>query len=243
MSHLQAKPTRAKLWAILPAAGAGRRFSESELKQYQHIHGKTVLEHTVARLNQLPLAGYVLALAAGDDLAPSLMLSHPERVHFCVGGQERVDSVLNALKYLTDIADVNDWVLVHDAARPCVHIDSLNSLIDSALQQDQAAILATPVRDTLKRVNANQLIAQTQDRSALWQAQTPQIAKLSQLISAIEQALQARVVLTDEASALEYVGQTVHVVPGRADNIKITYPEDLALASLILQTQQAAFSD
>lgn len=235
-SHLLFSP---KLWAVFPAAGSGRRFSKTELKQYQIINGLTVLEHTVARLNQLNLMGYVLAIGEQDTVARTLPLSHGDKAHFCLGGSERVYSVLNALNYLSGIAHEDDWVLVHDAARPCVSLDCLQKLVESAIQNDQSAILAIPVRDTLKRViNASQ-IAETVDRAQLWQAQTPQMAKLGQLKSAIEKSLSDGFLVTDEASALEYANLPVQVVMGRADNIKITYPDDLQLAQLILATQSA----
>lgn len=226
-----------KLWAIIPAAGSGSRFSKSELKQYQMIGQKTVLEHTVSRLNHLPLQGYVLAIGSDDDVAQSLSFTNMEKAHFCEGGAERVNSVLNALNYLSTIANADDWVFVHDAARPCVTQDCLWQLVDTAIQFNTGAILAIPVRDTLKRVVSAQNIQETIDRSQLWQAQTPQIAKLGVLKSAIEHALAANAVITDEASALEFVGQPVQVVQGRSDNIKITYPDDLELARLILAAQ------
>ncbi len=236
MSQLT-RQTLPKLWAIIPAAGSGSRFSKTELKQYQMIQERTVLEHTVARLNQLPLTGYVLAIGAQDDVAKTLPFTNPDKAHFCAGGAERVNSVLNALEYLSDLASEEDWVLVHDAARPCVSQSSLHDLVHQATATDQAAILAIPVRDTLKRVLHGHDIATTVDRSTLWQAQTPQMAKLGQLKRAIQQALTDGATITDEASALEHVGEAVQVVPGRSDNLKITYPDDLELAKLILAVQ------
>ena len=227
-----------KLWVILPAAGFGSRFSKTELKQYQMIQEQTVLEHTVSRLNQLPLAGYVLAIGAQEDVAKTLPLSHLDKAHFCLGGAERVNSVLNALEYLSEIASEEDWVLVHDAARPCVSQSSLIDLVNTAIQTDQAAILGIPVRDTLKRVVKSHDIETTVDRSTLWQAQTPQMAKLGTLKRAIQQALADGVTITDEASALEHIDEPVQVVQGRSDNIKITYPDDLELAKLILAVQR-----
>ncbi|QIO06063.1 2-C-methyl-D-erythritol 4-phosphate cytidylyltransferase [Acinetobacter shaoyimingii] len=225
-----------KLWAIIPAAGSGSRFSKTQLKQYQMIQDKTVLEHTVARLNQLPLSGYVLAISAQDDIAENLALSHKDKAQFCLGGNERVDSVLNGLIHLSSFADEDDLVFIHDAARPCVSVECLNNLINTALEQNCSAILAIPVRDTLKRVD-HQDIQTTVDRDCLWQAQTPQISTIGTLRRAIEKALADGITITDEASALEYYGETVKVVTGRSDNIKITYPEDLDLARLILQAQ------
>lgn len=227
-----------KLWAIIPAAGSGSRFSKTALKQYQMIDTKTVLEHTVERLNYLPLAGYVLAIGEQDDVAQTLNFSEKQKALFCLGGKERVDSVLSGLNYLMDIADDHDLVLVHDAARPCVSEYCLKQLIQSAVQDECSAILATPVRDTLKLVSSSDFqIDKTVSRDRLWQAQTPQISTLAKLKYAIEKALKDDIVITDEASALEYVGEKVNVVAGRSDNIKITYADDLDLAKLILKSQ------
>ncbi|MGE8560958.1 MAG: 2-C-methyl-D-erythritol 4-phosphate cytidylyltransferase, partial [Acinetobacter sp.] len=132
----------------------------------------------------------------------------------------------------------DDLVFVHDAARPCVTQDCLNHLVNLAIQKNCSAILAIPVRDTLKRVEQENNIDKTVSREYLWQAQTPQISKLGILKYAIEKALQDGVTITDEASALEYVGETVKVVQGRSDNIKITYADDLELAKLILSSQK-----
>ena len=229
---------RHKIWAVIPAAGSGSRFSKTELKQYQMIQGQTVLEHTVSRLNDLLLSGYVLAISENDSVAKTLNLAQPDKAHFCVGGAERVHSVLNALTYLSQFASADDLVFVHDAARPCVTQDCLNHLENTAIQENCSAILAIPVRDTLKMVEHENNIEKTVSRDYLWQAQTPQISKLGILKHAIEKALQDGITITDEASALEYVGETVKVVQGRSDNIKITYSDDLELAKLILTVQK-----
>ena len=228
-----------KIWAVIPAAGSGSRFSKTDLKQYQQIQDRTVLEHTVARLNQLPLEGYVLAIGAQDDVAKTLTFANLEKAHFCAGGAERVNSVLNALSYLEVFAAQEDWVFVHDAARPCVTQECLQRLVNTAIQDNCSAILAIPVRDTLKYVAQDNAIVKTVSRDHLWQAQTPQISRLGILKHAIEKALQDGMTITDEASALEYVGEQVKVVQGRSDNIKITYADDLELARLILVSQQA----
>lgn len=230
-------PTR--LWAVVPAAGSGSRFSKTELKQYQYIQNHTVLEHTVNRLNSLDLAGCVLAMGENDNFARTLYFDHKEKLHFCLGGVERVNSVFNALIYLSDIADEDDWVLVHDAARPCVTQENLQLLVNTAIAHNQSAILAIPVRDTLKLVHTENQIEKTVSRELLWQAQTPQMAKLKILKNALETALANDIVITDEASALEYINQPVQVVQGRSDNIKITYADDLELARLILQSQNS----
>ena len=230
-------PTR--LWAVVPAAGSGSRFSKTELKQYQYIQNHTVLEHTVNRLNSLDLAGCVLAIGENDNFARTLYFDHKEKLHFCLGGVERVNSVFNALIYLSDIADEDDWVFVHDAARPCVTQENLQLLVNTAIAHNQSAILAIPVRDTLKLVHTENQIEKTVSRELLWQAQTPQMAKLKILKNALETALANHIVITDEASALEYINQPVQVVQGRSDNIKITYADDLELARLILQSQNS----
>lgn len=227
-----------KLWVIIPAAGSGSRFSKQALKQYQLIQSKTVLEHTVDRMSQLNLSGYVLVIGEHDTYAKTLHFSHADKAHFCLGGQERVHSVLNGLNYLSQIASEDDWVLVHDAARPCVDLASLQHLVDTATSQNVSAILATPVRDTLKKsLEFESTIEKTVSRENIWQAQTPQMSKIGVLKRAIEKALATDMMITDEASALEFVGEKVTMVQGRADNIKITYPDDLMLAQLILKAQ------
>lgn len=181
MRHLHRQTSQTKLWAVIPAAGSGSRFSKTELKQYQYIQDATVLEHTVKRLSQLPLSGYVLAIGAQDNFASTLAFQDKYKAHFCNGGAERVHSVLNALNYLLQIADENDWVLVHDAARPCVTFECLSALVKTAVETNQSAILAIPVRDTLKQVTKQHQIDKTVSRELLWQAQTPQIAKIGTL--------------------------------------------------------------
>lgn len=228
--------TSTKIWAVVPAAGSGTRFSKTELKQYQIIGNKTVLEHSLARLFELPLAGCVLAVNPNDSFIHTLPCIEDAKVHLCEGGKERVDSVLNGLEYLSQIASPDDYVLVHDAARPCVTVESLKALINAVEHGKISAILATPVRDTLKFANHHQIV-KTVDRTALWQAQTPQIAQISVLKKAIVHAIKQGQIITDEASALEYIGESVTIVQGRSDNIKITYSDDLALAKLILVSQ------
>lgn len=227
-----------KLWAVIPSAGSGKRFSSTELKQYQMIAGQTVLEHSLNALASLNIEGYVLAIAQNDSIIHQLKL--PKQTYFCQGGAERVNSVLNGLYHLKQHcqASDDDWVLVHDAARPCVYYDDLCRLYEYCRTTQQSAILAMPVRDTLKKANHHQVITNTVQREQLWQAQTPQMAKLGRLIHAIEYALNQGLIITDEASALEYIGEPVHLVQGRLDNLKITYADDLKLAELILFARQ-----
>lgn len=228
----------AKLWAVIPAAGSGKRFSQQQLKQYVHIGSQTVLQHSIQALLHLPLAGYVFAIAEHDDYFKTLTFPQQDLAHHCIGGAERVDSVYHALCYLQQQlnASDDDWVLVHDAARPCVKAESLQALYQQVQHTGQSAILAVPVRDTLKKSSTSQQIEHTVSREQLWQAQTPQMAKLGILKRAIEQAQADGVCITDEASALEHIGEVVHLVQGRADNIKITYADDVRFATFVLQS-------
>ena len=222
-----------KLLGVIPAAGSGQRFSKTELKQYLNIAGQTVLEHSVNALYQLPLENCVIAISANDTYASQIQYAHP--VQFCIGGKERMDSVFAALQHLHGFADKNDYVLVHDAARPCLHQSQIEAIASFCETGQDAAIIAVPVRDTLKKSKENQEIETTIDRSALWQAQTPQIIKYGVLYQALQHAIQNHFLVTDEASALEHLDIPVKLLEGRSDNIKITYPDDLDFATLILQ--------
>lgn len=223
-----------KLWGIIPAAGSGTRFSATQFKQYQLIGTQSVLQHTVNALYQLPLSGCVIAISAQDQYADQLNFQYP--VEFCIGGKERMDSVLAGLIHLKQFATNEDYVLVHDAARPCLHPQQITQILNFCQSGDDAAIIAVPVRDTLKKSNHDQFIHETVDRNYLWQAQTPQIVKFSILYNALQYVTSHQLLMTDEASALEYMQIPVKLLQGRADNIKITYPEDLHLADLILKS-------
>lgn len=225
--------TLPKRWAVIPAAGTGSRFSTQALKQYQYIGNQTVLQLSVACLATLNVAGCVIVLSADDTLGISLDYALP--VQFCIGGATRADSVLAGIKAL-DQAASHDYIIVHDAARPCLHADQIQTIKQFFDQRDAtAAIVAVPVRDTLKYSFDQGFISHTVEREPLWQAQTPQIALYGLLRHALQQALEDQVVITDEASALEHQGIPIKLIRGRSDNIKITYPEDLKLAELILK--------
>ncbi|KAB1509523.1 2-C-methyl-D-erythritol 4-phosphate cytidylyltransferase [Photobacterium damselae] len=224
------------LTAIVPAAGVGSRMAADRPKQYLEIAGKTILEHTVDRLFSHPSIGrIVIAISAGDPYFPTLPLASDPRITVVDGGAERADSVFSALA----VVDDNDWVLVHDAARPCVRTSDLSQLIDAALLSESGAILAAPVRDTMKRGAASDsehgTICSTVDRNNLWHALTPQMFKAAQLKAALTYALEQGATITDEASALEFCGYAPLLVKGRADNLKVTQPEDLALAGFYLE--------
>ncbi|MGR2766383.1 2-C-methyl-D-erythritol 4-phosphate cytidylyltransferase [Photobacterium ganghwense] len=220
------------LIAVVPAAGVGSRMAADRPKQYLQIAGKTILEHTVDRLLQHPqITRVVIAISKDDPYFPTLPLATDPRIERVNGGAERADSVFAGL---ASVADPAAWVLVHDAARPCLHPEDLQRLIDKAQASPYGAILAAPVRDTMKRGNGDGAISSTVDRADLWHALTPQMFRAGVLKQALEQALAAGAVVTDEASALEYCGQMPILVKGRADNLKVTQPEDLALAEFYL---------
>ncbi|MEF1254725.1 MULTISPECIES: 2-C-methyl-D-erythritol 4-phosphate cytidylyltransferase [unclassified Vibrio] len=220
--------------AVVPAAGVGSRMQADRPKQYLKISGKTILEHTVEKLLTHTLVDKVIVAISDDDpYFPQLSLANNPEVIRVSGGKERADSVLSALDYI-ESNQLAQWAMVHDAARPCVDLNDIDNLIKVAVTNQLGGILATPVRDTMKRANAQQNIDHTVDREALWHALTPQLFKTQPLRYALSQALDQGVPITDEASAIEWLGEKPALVHGRADNIKITQPEDLALAEFYL---------
>jgi 2-C-methyl-D-erythritol 4-phosphate cytidylyltransferase len=230
-----------KCWAIVPAAGIGTRMGAEIPKQYLQLNGKTILEHTLERLLELPLlAGIVVTINPFDELWDSLAIASHPKVIRVDGGQERSDSVLNGLHHLQSKLDKLDWVLVHDAARPCVELDNIEGLVNELEDHLVGGILGVPVSDTIKRINREYGIETTVDRQVLWQAQTPQMFRYGILLEALERAAKHGAAITDEASAVEQMGYYPLMVEGRRDNIKITRPEDLPMAELILNTQANA---
>jgi 2-C-methyl-D-erythritol 4-phosphate cytidylyltransferase len=226
---------RTKYWAVVPAAGVGKRMGGDQPKQYVPIAGKTVLEHSLNRMLDCPeINGAIVAISVGDDYWKNLNYQHEKSVLVATGGKERSDSVLNALHELSQTADDNDWVLVHDAARPCVRQEDIQKLIQSCKDHPVGGILAVPVKDTIKKSNESSEIIGTVDRSMLWHAQTPQMFRLGLLREALTKALDAGVEVTDEASAIEWAGKNPLLVEGHSDNIKITRKEDTALTSLFV---------
>ena len=214
-----------RLYVVVPAAGTGQRMDSAVPKQYLELNsGQTVLGMTVSKLQLLRPERLVVALHAADTWFDDLHLSGVDRV---VGGENRAASVLSALTAI-DARD-DDLILVHDAVRPCVRVADINRLIDLARDHAEGVLLATPVIDTLKRVTDQQVTA-TVDRSQLWQAQTPQIFRFELL----KRALLAAPAATDEASAVEALGILPRICRGRADNLKITTNEDLAMARFLV---------
>ena len=223
-----------RYYAIVPAAGSGSRFGAEKPKQYLDLLGRPLIFHTLAALTAHPAIDRVWVVLAPDDpfwpdydwsaLGPKL-----ETVR--CGGATRADSVTNALRAAAMSAADDDWVLVHDAARPCISQSMLDGLFDELADDPVGGILAVPVADTLKRADAEQRVAATESRDGLWQAQTPQMFRYGSLVEALEKCR----AVTDEAGAIEALGLQPKLVRGDSTNLKVTFPADLALAAMILR--------
>ncbi|MGF1548873.1 MAG: 2-C-methyl-D-erythritol 4-phosphate cytidylyltransferase [Thiotrichales bacterium] len=228
-------------WAVVPAAGIGRRFGTEIPKQYLDLLGKPVLLHTLERLMAVPeIAGVTVALAAQDPWWPGLARDWPKPLRVVTGGAERVHSVANAVRTLRDELADDDWILVHDAARPCVRIDDIRRLLVAVANDPVGGLLGTPVRDTMKQVDGANHVTVTVDRSRLWHALTPQVFRAGVLETALATGLADPARITDEASALERGGWQPLMVEGSATNLKITHPDDLALAEFYLRRHAEA---
>lgn len=224
-------------WAVVPAAGVGSRMQADRPKQYLPLLGQTVIEHTLQRLLQSAMFRAVaVAVSATDPYWPELAVSRHPQIVTAGGGRERADSVLSALQALAGMAGPDDWVLVHDAARPCLTAADIRLLIAELAADPVGGILAISSHDTLKRVEDGSIVASV-DRRQIWRALTPQMFRYDMLRTALQQA-QGNPAVTDEASALEIQGLRPKIVEGRPDNIKITRPEDLALAAFYMEQQQ-----
>ena len=228
-----------RCFAVVPAAGVGRRMGGNIPKQYLPLAGRAVIEHTLMRITAHPrIAATVIAISPGDDYWPELASRFQSAaLHVTEGGTERCHSVLNALEYLTTLAHEQDWVLVHDAARPCIRAADIERLVHTLLDHPIGGLLGLPLTDTVKRADARDEVLQTVSREGLWRALTPQMFRLGPLREALRDALAADRLVTDEAAAMELAGHRPRMVEGQADNIKITRPGDLALAELYLQLQ------
>ena len=225
--------------AIVPAAGVGKRMKANSPKQYLCINNKTILTHTVMKLlSHDKISKVIISLGANDQYFTDSDLVYRSDIIRVNGGKERVDSVLNGLKAIDQ--QQYPWTLVHDAARPCISHQDIDNLIKQCLDNDCGGILATPVRDTMKRgINGNRMtIKETVEREQLWHALTPQMYKTEQLKNAIEQAIAEGLPITDEASAIEHANLTSLLVPASSENIKITHPDDLALAEFYINKQE-----
>jgi 2-C-methyl-D-erythritol 4-phosphate cytidylyltransferase len=227
-----------RVHALIPAAGRSVRFGGTTLKQYAHLLGMPVMAHSIAAVERHDAVESVsVALAPDDGIFEQLVRPIFPSVQTVIGGDSRAQTVMNGLRFITEQHPDCDWVLVHDAARPCLSLADLNRLLDEGLQSETGAILAIPVNDTLKLADDTGCIEQTIDRSRYWAAQTPQLFRISELSLNLESALSAGLQSTDEASVMELAGARPLLVEGSTSNIKITGAEDLALAEFILQRQ------
>lgn len=227
-----------QFWAIVPAAGTGSRMQSDKPKQYLPLQQQTVLMHTLNRLVSHPqISGLVVAIAEDDCWWSALDIPADWRLLIADGGQQRAESVLNALDRLASERVGDPWVLVHDAARPCLRHADIDQMIDRLATDEVGGILAIPITDTVKRASLDGRVAETVPREALWRAATPQMFRLQQLRQALKHAIADGISVTDEASAIEYFGYQPKLIAGHADNIKITLPQDLSLAELFLQQQ------
>lgn len=226
-----------RYWLVMPAAGAGRRFGERIPKQYAPLLGRTVLEWALAPfLSDGRCAGAVVALAP-DDTRWARISERISPVAVAPGGPRRCESVRNALAALGRRAQPNDWVLVHDAARPCLPTSDRDRLLEQLGSHAVGGLLALPPADTLKRARSDRSIDQTVDRADLWRACTPQMFRYGRLCEALDVALAGKRFPTDEAQALEWLGEHPMLVEGSAANIKVTSAEDLALAQAVLSAR------
>ncbi len=227
--------------ALIPAAGQSIRFGGATPKQYMQLLGKPVLAHSIAAVCQHPAVREVTVVLAQNDTAYDDLVRplFPE-VSTTTGGDSRAQSVLNGLQFIRGMDARCEWVLVHDAARPCLAAASLAELLLQGLASDQGAILAVPVSDTLKREQVQGNIENTVDRAGLWSAQTPQLFPLDALIRNLAAAIRSTKQPTDEAEAMEWAGFHPLLVRGLPGNVKITCAEDLPMAELILRQHGAS---
>lgn len=228
----------ARRWAIVPAAGQGSRFGAEKPKQYTTLLGRPIVSWTLASLLAEPsLAGIMVALSPGDDHWATVPEASDPRVRQCRGGERREQSVANALEALEGAAADTDWVLVHDAARPCLRTDDLQALFLELGDDSVGGLLAVPVSDTLKRGDDSDRVDATVPRDGLWRALTPQMFRYGLLRRALALCLERGRTVTDEAAAIECLGLQPKLVRGHSDNIKVTNPEDAVLAAAILRSR------
>lgn len=218
-------------WAIVPAAGIGQRMNSAMPKQYVKINQKPILAHTLDVICQIPnIKKVIVPLNPNDDYWQKLMHLPYSNIQTVIGGELRNDSVMNALNAIKNHADPHDWVIVHDAVRPCITVQGIIELLKQIDTHPVGGLWGVPVRDTLKQVDIQCNVEKTIDRSSLWHAQTPQIFRFELLYQALQKVKQDNMIVTDDASAIEYLGYHPKMVQGSYTNIKMTWPEDLILA-------------
>ncbi len=230
-------PQAVRRWAVIPAAGRGERMGAARPKQYLSTGGRTLLEHALQPfLAHSGIQGIVVVLATDDPTWRTLPCAREARIRTAAGGAERMLSVLSGLQELEHEAAPHDWVLVHDAARPCLRRADLNRLINAVDEDEVGGLLAVPIGDTVKRADeTGERIATTLERSGLWAAQTPQMFRYELLRRALAHCGSAGVTVTDEAAAVEALGLRPRLVAGSALNIKVTRDDDLRVAAAILK--------
>lgn len=237
------------IYGVIVAAGVGKRFGSDMPKQYTLIHGKTVLEHSVAAISAVKnLEKITLVISAEDNIAKTLNFATP--VDFVIGGAERMHSVFHGVQAIWEDCAVENrnhiknqaWVLIHDSARPCVKSSDIEKLIMQVTQSEQGqqtgGIFAVPVRDTVKQsqnIDGQNFSQKTIDRNHLWLAQTPQLFPLEPLYHYLQQAIEQNIPFTDEASLFEHFGKMPILVEGSHSNVKLTFPEDLLFAEIYLE--------
>lgn len=231
------------VWVVIPAAGVGSRMESEQPKQYLKIADKTIIEHTLeCFINHPQVAGIIVVLSSDDPYWKQLKIkSDAASIYTVEGGEQRSDSVERALEYLRVVEKLDDdtWVMVHDAARPCVSQADINALLSIRSDEKVGGILATPVRDTMKRGFPDQSkISHTESRDNLWHALTPQLFKLGSLINALELCKGKSIVVNDESSAFEAIGEHPELVKGSHENIKVTFPSDIEYVSFLLSNRK-----
>jgi len=225
-------------WAVVPAAGIGSRMEADIPKQYLPLRGGTIIEHTLRRLALVDcVVGIVVAVGQDDEWWSTIKPDINKPLITVTGGVERCHSVLNALDKLLTKTRSDEWVMVHDAARPCVRVADIEKLVLALLRSPAGGLLGMPVNDTVKRADEDGTVIATVERDGLWRALTPQMFRLQPLRDALASAIANRRLVTDEASAMELAGYAPHLIEGHSDNIKITRPADLAMAEFFLQQQ------
>lgn len=224
---------------IIPAAGKGLRLGGPTPKQYLKIQGKCLLEHTLnIFLNCTEIEHIVVVVASDDSYWQTLPIAHHPKIITAIGGRDRCHSVLNGLKVLPAHTEQQDWILVHDAARPCLHRDDLYRLMNQLANHPVGGCLGIPVNDTLKQCDAERNIQSTVSREHLWRVLTPQMFHYQPLMDALQAAITNHQPITDESSAMELSGAVPLMVSGRADNIKVTLPEDLEFVEYYLRRKE-----
>ena len=231
-----------RFFALIPCAGSGSRAAAAQPKQYERIAGQPMVMHTLCAFAAVPALAQTLVVVAVDDRFFEPVLPARFAVAQC-GGASRADSVHNGLQaLLAGGAAPSDWVLVHDAARCLVTSQQITGLMITCQDDNVGGLLALPLADTLKS-EAGGRVASTLDRAGKWLAQTPQMFRIGPLLAALDAAARAQLTVTDESSAMEAAGQQPRLVPGSAQNIKVTWPEDFALAEAIFRTRQQPASE